>query len=316
MAGHRSDSTAGLPWETSLRVLLTGAAGVLGGRLAPLLREQRYAVVAAWRASAAPPGGESVPLDLLDPAAVEGALDSARPDAVLHAAALVEPDICERQPERAFALNTDASARLASSCARRGVKLVLISTDLVFSDADNARDEAAQPHPVSVYGRSKRAAEQAVLAADRRHAVARVALVVGRGYGPRGTATESLVWALRAGRPLSLYADQIRTPSDPESVASGCARILERDLAGIFHLAGSQRISRYELGRRVAALHGLDPGPISTTTHEERPPQAPRPKDACLDTTRTCAALRWTARPLDAAIRESRGSPDIIDAPA
>lgn len=299
-----------------MRVLVTGAGGLLGGRLALLLHERRYAVTAAWRASPAPPSLERLQADLQDPADLAALLERGRPEAVVHAAALVEPDACERQPQRALAMNVEASERLAGACARRGVKLVLISTDLVFSDADAVRDEASEPHPISVYGRTKRAAEQAVLGADRRHAVARVSLVVGRGHGPRGTATESLVWALRAGRPLWLYGDQMRTPADPESVAAGCARILERDAAGIYHLAGAERISRHELGRRVASLRGLDPGPIRATTHEERPPQAPRPKDACLDTARTQAALDWTHRPLDAAIRESRAAPDIIPATA
>jgi dTDP-4-dehydrorhamnose reductase len=299
-----------------VRVLVTGAGGVLGGRLALLLYARRYAVIAAWRASAAPSSLERVEVDLLEPAAAARLLERARPEAVVHAAALVEPDVCERQPGRAFAVNVEASERLAAACARRGVKLLLISTDLVFSDADSVRDEVALPHPVSVYGRTKRAAEQTVLAADRRHAVARVSLVVGRGHGPRGTATESLVWALRASRPLRLYTDQFRTPADPESVAAGCARILDRDAAGIYHLAGGERISRHELGRRVASLRGFDPGTIAATTHEERPPHAPRPKDVCLDTARTRAALDWTPRLLDAAIRESRPAPDIIPAPA
>ncbi len=298
-----------------MRLLLTGAAGVLGGRLA-LLLGRRHTVVTARRESPVPPGLESVVLDVLDGAAVEAALESARPEAVVHAAALVEPDRCEREPERARALNTLASEALARACARRSVKLVLISTDLVFSDANAVRDEAATPHPVSVYGRTKRDAEQAVLRASPRNAVARVSLVVGRGYGTRGTATETLVWALHSSRPLWLYTDQRRTPADPESVAAGCERILERDAAGVFHLCGSEHISRYALGRRVAALRGLDPGPIAATTHAERPPAAPRPLDACLESTATRAALGWEPRPLDQAIHDSREAPDIIPAPS
>jgi dTDP-4-dehydrorhamnose reductase len=192
------------------------------------------------------------------------------------------------------------------------VKSVLVSTDLVFSDADAVRDEAVVPHPVSVYGRTKLEAEHAVLAASPRNAVARVALVVGRGHGPRPTATESLIWMLRAGRDLFLYTDQYRTPSDPESVADGIDRVLARDAAGVFHFGGPERIDRYAMGRRVAALRALDPGPITATTHEERPPAAARPKDASLDGDRTRKLLDWRPRPLDAAIRESRDAPDII----
>lgn len=296
-----------------MRLLVTGAGGVLGGRLAQLLARD-HAVVAARRLSPVPAGLAAVDLDVLDGRALEAALDAVRPQAVVHAAALVEPDRCEREPDLARRINTEASAWLARSCAERGVKMLLISTDLVFSDGDAPRDETSTPHPTSVYGRTKRGAEEAVLVAASRHAIARVPLVVGRGHGPRGTATEALVWALGTGRPLWLYTDQFRTPADPESVAAGCDRILAADATGIFHLAGPERISRHALGLRVALARGLEPGTIVATTHAERPAAAPRPRDACLASARTRQALGWRPRPLDEAIRDSRDAPDIIAA--
>lgn len=295
-----------------MRLLVTGAAGVLGGRLASLLARE-HVVVAGRRRSPVPAGLDSVALDLLedDPEAI---LDAARPDAVVHAAALVEPDRCEREPDLARRLNVEASERLARACAQRGARLVLVSTDLVFSDGDAPRDEATPPHPASVYGSTKRAAEEAVLAAAEGNAVARVPLVVGRGHGPRATATEALLWALRAGRALQLYTDQFRTPADPESVAAGISRILACEARGIFHLAGPERLSRHALGLRVASRRGLDPGAIAPVTHESKPPLAPRPRDASLESSRTRDVLGWAPRALDLAIRDSRDAPDIIPA--
>jgi dTDP-4-dehydrorhamnose reductase len=290
-----------------VRLLLTGAAGVLGGRLAGLLARE-HAVTAARHQAPVPAGLPTQALDLLAAGSAEAALEAARPEAVVHAAALVEPDRCEREPELAARLNTAASETLAAACARRGVKLLLISTDLVFDDGDE-KHEAGVPHPASVYGRTKRAAEEAVLAAHRRHSVVRLPLVVGRGFGPRATATESVAWALRAGRSLHLYTDQWRTPSDAESTAAACSRILERDGFGIFHAAGPDRISRHALGLRVAAAFGMSAAAISATTHDERPPFAPRPRDACLDAARTRAALGWEPRPLRDAILASRLGP-------
>ena len=290
-----------------MRLLLTGAAGVLGGRLAGLLA-QVHELTAARHQTPVPARLETQPLDLLAAGAAEAILEAARPEAVVHAAALVEPDRCEREPELAARLNTEASERLAVACARRGIKLLLISTDLVFDDGDE-KHEAGTPHPVSVYGRTKRAAEEAVLAADRRHAVVRVPLVIGRGFGPRATASEAVAWALRAGRPLHLYADQWRTPSDPESTAGACSLILEQDASGIFHAAGPERVTRHDLGLRVAAALELPTAAISATTHDARPPLAPRPRDACLEAARTHAALGWRPRPLIAALRASRLAP-------
>jgi dTDP-4-dehydrorhamnose reductase len=272
------------------------------------LLSRSHSVTAGRHEAPVPAGLRTQPLDLLEEGAAEAALEATRPEAVVHAAALVEPDRCERDAELARRLNAGSSERLAAACARRGVKLLLVSTDLVFDDGDE-RHEAGAPHPVSVYGRTKRAAELAVLAADRRHAVVRVPLVIGRGFGPRATATEAVAWALRAGRPLHLYTDQWRTPSDPESTAAACARILELDASGIFHAAGPERVTRHDLGLRVARSLGLPSSGISATTHQERPPQAPRPRDACLDSARTRAALGWEPGTLDAAIRASRLSP-------
>ena len=86
-----------------------------------------------------------------------------------------------------------------------------------------------------------------MLAAWPKAAVARVALVHGRGHGPRATSSESVLRALAAGQKATLYTDEYRTPVDPESVADAVARILERKGAGLFHLGGPERLSRFEL---------------------------------------------------------------------
>ena len=84
-----------------------------------------------------------------------------------------------------------------------------------------------------------------------------MALVLGRGHGPRATSTESILRALRAARPTTLYTDEYRTPVDPESLAEALARLLAGTGAGLYHLGGPERLSRYELGRRVARAFGL-----------------------------------------------------------
>jgi dTDP-4-dehydrorhamnose reductase len=297
-----------------MRLLVTGASGVLGGRLASLLRDS-FEVIAARHRSAPPPGLIEHGLDLLSPAAIESALEAVRPDAVLHAAALPDVDRCERDPDLAWRVNTLATESLARICRARGLRLVAISTDLVFGDGPGLRGETDPPQPLSVYGRSKLAAEQAVLAESGDAAVARVTLVVGRGHGSRASASESVAWALSAGQAPRLYRDQFRTPIDPESVASGVARLIASAASGVFHFAGAERVSRLELGRRTARSLGLDPAEIRSVTQADRPPAAPRPREVCLGHERARAELGWRPRALDAALGESRKAPDII-APA
>jgi len=290
------------------RVLVTGAAGLLGGRVAALLAE-RFEVSAACHRSAPPPGVATVDLDLLDAASLASALDRARPDAVVHCAAEGNVDRCEREPGRAERLNAEATAELARACRGRGLRLVALSTDLVFAGERPFVNEDDAPGPLQVYGRTKLAGEEAVLAEARDAAVLRVALVAGRGHGAKGTSTESVAWALRAGRPVRLYTDQVRTPVDSFSVADAVARALERPVSGRFHLGGPERVTRFELGLRVAAVLGLREQGIVPVTCAEAPQDGRRPADTSLDSSRARGALGWEPRPLADAIRDGRSAP-------
>jgi dTDP-4-dehydrorhamnose reductase len=156
--------------------------------------------------------------------------------------------------------------------------------------------------------------ERAVLDSGATAAVARVTLVTGRGHGARGTASEAVAWALRAGRRVRLYTDQWRTPVDADSVAEAVAAMLERRASGIFHLAGPDRLTRYGLGLRVAAALHLPADLIEPVTFTEHPGDAPRPGDVSLANERARVQLRWTPRSLEAGILLGRSAPDIIPA--
>ncbi len=133
-------------------------------------------------------------------------------------------------------------------------------------------------------------------------------LVVGRGHGPRGTASEAIAWALRAGRPLRLFADEYRTPVDPESVARAVSLLFRGKAAGRFHLGGAERVSRYELGLRVARGLGLPTHGIEAARQAEHVGPA-RPPDVSLDITRARRELGWAPRPLDEVLAEGRAEP-------
>jgi dTDP-4-dehydrorhamnose reductase len=233
---------------------------------------------------------------------------------VVHSAALSDVDRCEREPELARRVNVDGSERIARACAARGVALVALSTDLVFPGESAFSPESAVPQPLSVYGRTKLAGEAAVLALCPSAAITRVALVIGCGYGPRATGSEAIAWALREGRTARLFTDQYRTPIDADSVAEAIALVLQRRASGRFHLGGLERVSRYELGLRVARLLALSSGHVEAVAYRAEPTEGPRPADASLDSQRTRQELGWMPRGLDAAILLGRAAPDIIPA--
>jgi dTDP-4-dehydrorhamnose reductase len=281
----------------------------VGGRLAPLLAEAGFTVVAAQHAAPPPPGLPVVPLDLLSSASLESALDAARPDAVVHAAALGNPDHCEADPALAESLNVRAPEALARACRRRGIRLLTLSTDLVFAGDRSPVSEADAPNPILLYGRTKLAGEEAVLAEAPGAAVLRLALVHGRGHGPRATASEAIAWSLAAGRTLKLFTDQYRTPIDVASLADAVARLLRGHGRGRYHLGGPERVSRHTLGLRVAQVLGLPTSGIEAVTQAGLPQHARRPADVALDSSRARRELGWVPRSLDDAIREGRRLP-------
>jgi dTDP-4-dehydrorhamnose reductase len=285
---------------------VTGAGGLLGGRLAALLHERGLEVVAAHRQGVPPDGLRKVAADLADAASVARLLDETRPQAVVHAAVLGRADLCAARPDEAELVNARLPGFVAEACRERVLPLVALSTDLVFDGRRPYVGESDPARPLSVYGSTKRSGEQAVRAAWPRAAGARVALVLGRGHGPRATSSESVLRALRAGRSTTLYADEYRTPVDPESVADAVARILERNAEGLYHLGGPERLSRFELGRRVARAFGLSEDGLVPGAQAEHSGPDRRAPDVSLDSSRARRELGWAPRPLDAAIRESR----------
>ncbi|MEO8360640.1 MAG: NAD(P)-dependent oxidoreductase [Vicinamibacteria bacterium] len=290
-----------------MRILITGAGGLVGGRLCGLL-DGNHSIVGTIRNQQAPAGVASVRLELSDPSAVDALLRSACPDVVVHCAALADPEICERDPERARLDNEVATGIVARACGRLGARLITLSTDLVLDGETAWSTESVRPGPISEYGRSKLAAELAALSDCPGAVIFRTALVVGRGYGARLTATESIASRLQRGETVTLYEDEWRTPIDPDSIAQAVNAVIDRPGAsGVFNLAGSERLTRMDLGLRVARVLGLNASllqPSPRTAH--RGP--PRTRDASLDTRRANKELNWTARPLDAAIREGRGT--------
>jgi dTDP-4-dehydrorhamnose reductase len=278
---------------------------LLGGRLATLL-SAHHETTALVRRQEAPEPLPSVRMDLTDHKAVASTFQSLRPDVVVHCAALADSEVAEVDPDRARRENEEATRNLALACRGVSARLIAISTDLVFAGDKPFRNESSPTGPVMEYGRSKLRAEAEALEGAPGALVFRVALLCGRGHGPKRSASEAIAARLRRGEAITLYEDEWRTPIDPESVASAMeAALLRPDTHGLFHLGGEERVTRLEFGYRVAATLGLDQALI------RRAPQAshsgaPRPRDVSLDSSLARSVLGWAPRPLDTALGESR----------
>lgn len=237
-----------------------------------------------------------MPVDLTDAAATRRALDAIDPDAILHLAAIASNDVVRRDPQRAWAINVEATALLADWCRGRDRRLVFTSTDVVFDGAKAWLNEAEPPRPVTSYSRSKAAAEPYVLATPR-GLVARIALQFGPGRHGVESFFDRTLAAVRRGESQTFFVDEYRTPLDYATTADILVRLLGTEATGIVHVGGQERVSRFELARRVVLALGLDPQWIRGNRLADVCFDEPRPADVSLDTTKLANLLPDLRRP-------------------
>lgn len=275
-------------------LLLTGASGFLGLRLAPRL-ETFWRVV---RASRTAEGEGSVRLDLEDADGLRRVFETVRPAAVVHAGAMALPDECERDPVRARRVNLEATRELAGLCAGVKARLVHFSTDLVFDGEKGWYDEEDEPGPLNVYARTKLDSEEAVLSSAPGAVVLRVASAYGRPLGRRRCFVDELLTALAAGEPVSAFVDQWRSSTAGDQLPEVVLRALaDPGLSGVFHWGGAERATRHETALALCRAFGFDTELVRPSRMADKRFTAARPRDTSLDSSRLGAALGlapWT----------------------
>ena len=201
-------------------------------------------------------GREVRRVDLRELAATSALLAQVRPDVVVHTA--------YRQDD--WATTAGGAAHVALACTEHGARLVHVSSDVVFRGDRDHYTEDDEPDAVEPYGRSKAAAEQAVLECAPGAAVVRTSLVLGSSAGRRSR-TEQLVHDLATGaRDGALFTDDVKCPVHVDDLADVLLEVVVRELTGVLHAVGPDAVSRHELGLLVAARDGLDPARLATTT--------------------------------------------------
>ncbi len=235
------------------KILITGTTGFLGPYLVAAARELGVEFLTGGRS------GQDVDLDLSEPDSIRRAVDSIQVTHVLNAGALSTVGGCEQDPSLAMRCNAESVAALAGIGAGigAGLRLLQVSTDLVFDGRQAPYLPTAEPQPLNHYGRSKLAGEEAALGAGG--LVVRVPLMFGKSIDGRRGATDMLRSALSAGggAVLGLYTNEFRTPMHAEDAARGLMALALSDRTGLAHLAGPERVSRWGFACRFEQVHGL-----------------------------------------------------------
>jgi dTDP-4-dehydrorhamnose reductase len=258
-------------------LLVIGGSGLLGLRLTRQARLAGHRVVASFHASVPPATDiDWRKLDIRRPDDVTALALSVRPDAIINAA----------YQKSDWETTADGAANVAVAAVAAGARLVHVSSDAVFSGAAPSYDEMRQPDPVTQYGAAKAAAETAVKGITPAAIIARTSLIIGDGDSP----PERLVHAVASGASAGvLFTDEVRCPVHVTDLASALLELAASPHAGVCHLAGSDAVSRYELGLLIAARDGLDPAALPSGLRAATGP--PGALDVRLDSTKTQARL-------------------------
>lgn len=220
---------------------ITGARGLIGNYLVQTAPRfgPRYQVVGLTRAQ----------LDLVDFPSAARLFREQQPQLVMHCAALSKTPACQAKPELAWKLNVEVTRHLAELAAE--IPLIFFSSDVVFDGRRGNYVESDPPNPLSVYAETKVAAEQIVLA-NPKHTVIRTSLNGGTSpTGDRGF-NEEMRRAWTAGKTLNLFTDEFRCPIPAVTTAQAVWELARQHKPGLYHLAGAERLSRWQIGQLIA----------------------------------------------------------------
>lgn len=271
--------------SSARHLLITGGSGMLGGPLSQRAAAAGWQVTATYRSNPARVrAGRAVHLDFQDDGALAQLVDEVRPTAIIHAA------VTERSgPGFARAIRL-AGQQVGHVSAAAGVRLIALSTDLVFDGSEDRYTEQtpARPHPNSEYGRAKLDAERATLAAYPAALVVRTSLIYD--FDVDNPQAGWMVRRLEQGDTLSLFTDQIRCPIWVWNLADALLELVETDQSGVMHVVGPEARSRYDLGMMLLDALGIAAeGRVKQTGAPES-----APKKLVLDTARAQSSLRHT----------------------
>lgn len=267
-----------------MKIIVTGATGFVGRAVVNAALERGHTVIAVGgsKKPEIPGVTESYAIDLTEPAHIERLILDHFPEAFVNCAAVATIAGCDQDPTLAEKLNVALPRQLAMLANHLGSRFVHLSTDMVFDGDKGWYEHTDKPMPLHLYGQTKLLGEREVLKFGKAHAVAlRTTIVSGNSPAGDKGLHERMLHDWAAGKVTPLFIEEIRQPVEVTNLADVVIELCERDnLSGVYHWAGSEALSRYEIGRRICEKLGLAPeNHIKPVSYADVPNLGKRPRD-------------------------------------
>jgi len=274
-----------------MRILVTGASGLLGSNLCLQWSEDNSVIGAYHNVPITLTRGSAVQFDLCDQGKVSEVMSLHQPDIVVHCAALANVDACEKDPELAKEVNVLGTENIARACGSVGAKMVFISTDSVFDGSKGMYKEEDDVNPLNVYAGTKVEAEQKVSSICSDHIIIRTALY-GWNAQDKLSLAEWMLDKFKRGEEIPAFEDARFSPIEVNDMGDVVLKLCEGGFNGIAHVGSHSPLSKFDFARTVAEVFGLDAGKIIPTKISDGGLGAPRPGDVSLNVSKVETAIR------------------------
>lgn len=219
--------------------------------------------------------------------------DDIEPDAVVHTAAISDTSFCEQNAALSYAVNVEATKNLAGICSDFKIPFVFTSTDLVFDGTKGNYSEEDEKNPLMIYGEHKAMAEDEVQKIYPESTIVRLPLMFGEPNASTGNYLQKFISELKNGKRAKLFTDEYRSVCGAKSISEGILQLLNH--SGVFHLAGKEKLSRFEFGTKAAKAFQLNSSLIDICSQKDVKFLALRPADVSLNISK---AIKFGFSPL------------------
>jgi dTDP-4-dehydrorhamnose reductase len=284
-----------------MKVLVTGASGLLGQKVAQLASQKGYETYALYKEHTISVG-VPVKLDLTNREKLLNVISKRKPDAIIHTAAYTDVDGCEINRKLAWKTNAEATKHIAKVSATIGSHLTYVSTDYVFDGEKGLYTEDDSPNPISYYGYTKLKGEEFVKEHTKEWCIARPSVIYGWGPTHKQNFATWLINNLNQRKEVKILTDQHVSPTLNTNLAEMLLEITEKKIHGILHTAGATRISRHKFGLKLADSFHLNRDLAKPARMHEMPWKAKRPTDSSLNVSKAATLLNQKPLTLNQAL--------------